>query len=319
MPSSESVCNKTDPETQTPTSEVTLVGRYRVWLNEVLGQGGHGKVYRGQCLRTGQNLGVKVGHRRHLRWEAKVLDQLQGRVSCPTFFAYLDRPDNCYLVMNMLGPSLEQLRLRALNRAGNGPVIPWPRLQVWGRQIIWLLRRLHRMGLVHRDLKPHNILTSNDFSIKQHNIMQPGAVPRSHPMSCPLSTQLYLIDFGNTRPYKGWTAQTPGSKTGTLKFMPIRAHLGLAQSPADDLWSLGYIMVYLYLGCLPWDQYCRSVSKDRMTEAHTHLAKLKQDYLKSLCQGIPKGLQDYFRFLQEQQPFQPLDYDKILTFLDLDD
>lgn len=68
---------------------------------------------------------------------------------------------------------------------------------------------------------------------------------------------LYLIDFGTSTRYKSLSNVhiNPGNSdriVGTCRYAAIRMHFGHYQSRRDDLESLGYVLLYLYYGNLPW-------------------------------------------------------------------
>lgn len=87
---------------------------------------------------------------------------------------------------------------------------------------------------MHRDLKPDNILLGNKYD----------------------SHSIYLIDFGLANSYKKNNEKARKiyqSIIGTAKYCPIASHLGLEQYPKDDLESLGYVLLYLVRGAVPWE------------------------------------------------------------------
>ena len=103
-------------------------------------------------------------------------------------------------------------------------------------QILERLEHMHSKGLVHRDIKPDNIMMGmHEFSETVH-----------------------LIDFGLARElYHRKTGRhidfrTGKNLVGTARYVCINAHLGYELSRRDDLLTLGYVMVYLTLGQLPW-------------------------------------------------------------------
>ena len=103
-------------------------------------------------------------------------------------------------------------------------------------QINSRLEFMHRRGVIHRDVKPDNIM------------MGIGEV----------SAIVHMIDFGLTRCIfnkkngKHIEFRTGKNLVGTARFVSINAHLGYELSRRDDLLTLGYVMVYFTLGKLPW-------------------------------------------------------------------
>ena len=95
------------------------------------------------------------------------------------------------------------------------------------------------MGFIHRDIKPANILVEVD---KQGS-----------------NADLKIIDFGMVCRYKKQDGEVykdpqvqPLMFLGTPPYAPIAAHNAVPQAPKDDIESLCYSFIYLYLGRLPW-------------------------------------------------------------------
>ena len=124
-----------------------------------------------------------------------------------------------------------------------------------GLQILERLEQLHKHGFIFRDVKPENFLI--------------GSTQR------PASNMIYMVDFGLTTPFMDKSNNHIGfcnekQIIGTarwdfcliflenlrsitlFRYMSINAHLCKTQSRRDDLESLGYVLVYLMKGFLPW-------------------------------------------------------------------
>ena len=121
---------------------------------------------------------------------------------------------------------------------------------------------------LHRDLKPNN------FAI--------GTGSRSN--------VIYIIDFGLSKSFKdkltGKHIPFRDNKqiTGTIRFASINAHSGMEQARRDDLESLGYVLIYLIRGLLPW-QNLPKVDQKRKNDLILQ-SKINTS-VDRLCTGLP--------------------------------
>lgn len=167
------------------------------------------------------------------------------------------------MATELLGPTLEDL----FNFCGRKFSIKTC-LMIFS-QILTRLEHMHKRNMIHRDIKPDNILTG----IEQK------------------SSIITMIDFGLTRSIinkktgRHIDFRTGKNLVGTARFVSINAHLGYELSRRDDLLTLGYVMVYFTLGQLPW-QY---VDTRRKSSRFTELGSIKQSYSSvELCKDCPK-------------------------------
>lgn len=211
-----------------------LDGRYR--LEERLGEGGMGEVWRAMHVRIGRPVAVKLlraevsaspREAERFRREARIAVQL----SSPHVIDVLDFGDapggGLYLVMELLeGESLRD-RLRRVER------IPPEEVSRLLRQLLDGLAAAHRAGIVHRDLKPENL----------------WLVPH------PEGEQLKILDFGIAKvsaPPPGSEKTQAGLVVGTPQFLSPEQAIGAEVDHRADLYSAGIVAYLLLTGRHPF-------------------------------------------------------------------
>lgn len=196
------------------------------------------------------------------------------------------------MVMDLLGPTLQRL---LESRPPRG--LSWDTVAVIGHKCVQLLRKLHAKGYVHGDVKPENFLCS----YSEENVIDP-------------SLGLYMVDLGLASRWRdpskmgGHIAygQRVDHFSGTVRYASVNAHLGRWLSRRDDLESLGYMLLYLYNGSLPWQGYS---GEDKNMQVCETKGRLTVD---AMCRGAPEVLQ-YFLAYVRQMKFEELpDYDYLL-------
>jgi hypothetical protein len=192
-----------------------VAGRYR--LDDLLGRGGAADVYEGVDLRLRRPVAVKVFRpdgaadtEERFDSEGRLLAQLQH----PGLITVYDcgRDDGTpYLVMELVRGTTLRRRIAA------GPLAPAEVCRI-GAALASALAHVHGAGVVHRDVKPANIL------------LDEAGVP-------------HLTDFGISR-LLGTTVQTvPGALVGTAAYMAPEQVLGRGAGPAADIYSLGLVLI----------------------------------------------------------------------------
>ena len=155
---------------------------------------------------------------------------MKGEHGFPKFIWYGKEGLYQIMVIEMLGPSLEDL----FNYCGRK--FSLKTVLLLADQLISRIQTLHEKGYLHRDLKPENILMGLEEN----------------------ASTLFLIDYGLA---KKWKVQPLNehipykdgkSLTGTARYASTHTHLGIEQSRRDDLEGVGYVLLYLLMGELPW-------------------------------------------------------------------
>ena len=197
------------------------VGPYRIRAR--LGAGGMGQVYLGYS-RGGRAVAVKLIHRElardpafrtRFRREVAAARAVSGAYTAPVTAAGPDDDPPWLATVFVPGPSLAA----AVAEAG-----PLPVSAVWqlAAGLVEALQAVHACGLVHRDLKPGNVLLAIDG-------------PR-------------LIDFGIARALERTAVTSTGQIVGTPSFMSPEQVEGGRAGPATDVFSLGCVIVFAATG-----------------------------------------------------------------------
>jgi serine/threonine protein kinase len=213
----------------------TLPGGYVIL--DLVGIGGMGRVYRAEQTTLGRTVAVKIIHP-HLVGEenaaARFITEARAasRLNHPNSVGVIDfgkTPDGqLYLVM-------EFLRGRDLARVAyeEGP-LPFRRVIGVIRQVLAALSEAHHLGIIHRDMKPENIIlepmrTGGDF--------------------------VKVVDFGlaKMRATAGPSITSPGIVCGTPEYMSPEQGRGDELDARSDLYAVGVILYQLVTGHLPFE------------------------------------------------------------------
>ena len=246
---------------------------------EQIGTGCFGSIYRGRNIRTGELVAIKVetisSNTKMLKNESVVYQYLKGCDGVPKVKWYGKDELNYYMVIELLGQSIESLK------ADLGSLPLKLTLQI-GCQILCILQSIHKMGLVHRDIKPDNFLLGLNAK----------------------SRQIYMIDFGFCKKYSNsFEPIKTSGLVGSPNYASINAHNLYDLSRCDDLESLGYMLVYLHMGRLSW-QDCVD---------HPTIMTLKMLMLKD--SQVPSVLVEYMRYVRSLKFTETPDYYFLSAFM----
>ena len=197
-----------------------------------VGSGHYGSVF--LATRNDGNAPVAIKVAPHpsptLTVEQEVLRVMHGQAGFPLIHSHheaVGSPGFDAIVMERLGPTLHDRWVAETAQTA----FPGSTILRIGHSALHCLRRLHRQGFVHNDIKPNNLLMGAPSSVREQS--------------------LHLIDFGLcTRSDDGGLEGT----RGTPLFASVNAHAGRPTSAVDDVESLVYCLAYLAAGTLPWER-----------------------------------------------------------------
>ncbi|MFD5964892.1 serine/threonine-protein kinase [Streptomyces sp. NPDC060311] len=218
---------------RTDKSARLLAGRYR--LGDVLGRGGMGTVWRAEDETLGRTVAVKElrfpGNideeekrrliTRTLR-EAKAIARIRNN-SAVTVYDVVEEDDRPWIVMELVeGKSLAE----AIREDG---LLEPKRAAEVGLAILDVLRSAHREGILHRDVKPSNVLIAEDGRV-------------------------VLTDFGIAQVEGDPSITSTGMLVGAPSYISPERARGHKPGPAADLWSLGGLLYAAVEGVPPYDR-----------------------------------------------------------------
>ncbi|XP_022556561.1 casein kinase 1-like protein 12 isoform X2 [Brassica napus] len=244
-------------------------------LGRKIGSGSFGEIYLGTHIQTHEEVAIKLENAKtkhpQLLYESKLYRLLQGGTGVPNVKWFGVEGEYNVLVIDLLGPSLEDLFNFCSRKLSLKSVL------MLADQMITRVEYFHSKSFLHRDLKPDNFLM--------------GLGRRAN--------QVYIIDFGLAKKYRDNTThqhipyRENKNLTGTARYASMNTHLGIEQSRRDDLESLGYILMYFLKGSLPW-QGLKAGTKKQKYERISE--KKVSTSIESLCRGYPSELASYFHY-----------------------
>lgn len=261
------------------------MNNYHVY-DQIIGEGGFGRVYLGKERSSGKLVAIKTEdkyenggfgkgkisqNRRLLRGEHTTINSattINGlQVPVIQSYGFWEDTKRCYLATNLLGPSLG-----ALHKLCGKKFTICTTLYIFQR-ILACIEYYHRNGIIHRDIKPDNFLVNYEL-------------PHG---------DIYLIDFGLAKKYIVNGEHIPHRKgiprVGSLRFMSKHVHSNIEPSRRDDMYSLGYTVLYLYTGRLPWSDVREHATSKK--EQYKYVGGLKHDLSN---QSLTEGLADNANF-----------------------
>jgi len=251
-----------------------------------IGGGSFGEIFSGRDLKSGRKVAIKVetnkSRNRHLYLEYAIYSKyLKGEHGFPDVIHYAQTERHNYIVMTLLGRNLESLKDDAGGKFADKTLL------MVAVQVLERIEVMHeRSGFLHRDIKPENMVMGR-------------GVHRN---------TLFLVDLGLAKSFisRDTCRHKEATKvrrtlTGTARYASINAHYGKDQSRRDDMQSIGYVLVYLAKGRLPW----QGIKASNSSQRYQRICEIK---LTTSTESLCRGLNDEFKLY--------LDYVNALKFKD---
>ena len=262
---------------------------FTIIVNKLLGKGGFGQIYLGRNIRENVPIAIKVeetSNRSHLRLEYEILKEIQGGKGIPRIYKYRQGHNHNYLVMELLGKSLDKLF------SDNDKYFSHKTIFQIGYQMIERIQYVHSKFYIHRDIKPGNFVIGRGEKSKI----------------------IYLIDFGLSKRYidpekKCHIPYREGKGlTGTARYVSLFTHYGIEQSRRDDIESIAYNLIYFAKGKLPW----QGVKTKNKKEKHKKIMESKLAHTPDiLCANLPDVYVKLLKYARKLEFEDEPDYDNI--------
>jgi serine/threonine protein kinase/Flp pilus assembly protein TadD len=266
------------------------IGRYLIC--SLLGAGGMGEVYLADDTKLDRKVALKilpadVGHDRVLRFvqEAKAASAL-NHPNILTIYEIDEIDSEQFIVTEFIEGETLRARMRKAS------ITPREAIDV-GIQVASALCATHKVGIIHRDVKPENIMLRRDGIVK-------------------------VLDFGLAKLERAWPAADADSKTptqalinteagtvlGTAQYMSPEQARGLDIDARTDIWSLGCVLYEMvaarqpFVGATMLDVLTGILNREQDSLVH-HLPEGPREFERIICRALRKDREERYQTAKE--------------------
>ena len=218
----------------------------------------------------------------YLNKEYLIYKELEGIKRIPKVYAVGQQGNYNVLITELLGQSLKMLMKYVGEKFSLATTLKI------GIQVLDIIKKIHKKGVVLRYLKPGNMV----IGIGENK------------------DYIYLIDFEIAKKYIKNEEHIPYREEidvkGNRDYISINTHNGIEISRRDDIESLGYNLIYFMKGKLPWSNG---------SDSDSILEKKINTSLDELCIGLPKEFKEFIKYSRELEFEQEPDYNYLNKLL----
>ena len=251
-----------------------IFGKYQII--KLIWKGPFSSVYIGKYLTEKKYVAIKIQNKNanlsQLEKEAYYQFLLKGP-GIPKVLSFGRCGNNHILVETLLGKTLKQLF--DLNK---NPQSKMKDMCMAAIQIMDRIKFIHSKNIIHQDIKPENFLVGN-----------------------PNTSLIYIVDFGLSKKYRSsrtnkhikFAKNKPFN--GTFNFASINSMKGIEMTRRDDLESIGYMLIYLIKGKLPWSEYLNKELGERFEIIFNIKRNISNEVL---CKDLPSEMCEYMNYVK---------------------
>lgn len=269
--------------------DIRVGGKFRILKK--IGDGAFNEIYQGSDIFDNSEIAIKLEHNSikypQLLFESRLLESIPGIGIPKVYWAGVSGEYNV-MVFELLGKNLEEL-LQNCDKKFSLKTTLMIAIQILDR-----IRHLHMHNYIHRDIKPQN------FSI--------GRGENEH--------IIYLIDFGLAKRYREeyTNFHIPLRQniklTGTIRYASCNALNKKELSRRDDMESIGYLLIYLLKGSLPW----QGLKIKQKSEKYSKIKELKMSLEpEKLCEDLPDEFKEYIESVKNLEFEEEPDYGRYIN------
>ena len=272
---------------------MTIINQ-RYKLIDKIGSGCFGTIFKAKDIQNDIYVAVKIeskkSKKKRLSHEIRIYQNLISSKYhshfIPRILWYGNNENHNFLVMEYMGYNLEKIFLKHKHSFTLKTII------MLTIDLLNALQFIHHHNVIHRDLKPDNIVISHQ------------------------NQNVYLLDFGLSKNFINGENQKHlklvknKSLVGSVRYASIRNHKGYEISRRDDLESLAYILLYLFKkGKLPWNGLPISDKEEK----NKQILNIKKNIpIKELCKDIPQEYQTLLSYSRKLKFEQKPNYDYLI-------